>query len=87
MRPKPSAGENLSIAYLRELYSALRGAGYEKYLRFDLGLVHQIDYYTGVVFRGYVEGAGDAVPLPADGMTVWWVPLDAVHRPPASPST
>ena len=55
------AGENLSIAYLRELYSALRGAGYEKYLRFDLGLVHQIDYYTGVVFRGYVEGAGDAV--------------------------
>jgi len=23
--------------------------------------VHQIDYYTGVVFRGYVEGAGDAV--------------------------
>ena len=26
-----------------------------------LGLVHQIDYYTGVVFRGYVEGAGDAV--------------------------
>ena len=55
------AGENPSIAYLRELYSALRGAGYEKYLRFDLGLVHQIDYYTGVVFRGYVEGAGDAV--------------------------
>ncbi len=55
------AGENPAIAYLRELYSALRGAGYEKYLRFDLGLVHQIDYYTGVVFRGYVEGAGDAV--------------------------
>ena len=26
-----------------------------------MGLVHQIDYYTGVVFRGYVEGAGDAV--------------------------
>ena len=24
-------------------------------------MVHQIDYYTGVVFRGYVEGAGDAV--------------------------
>ncbi|MBU5435064.1 ATP phosphoribosyltransferase regulatory subunit [Pseudoflavonifractor sp. MSJ-37] len=55
------AGENEAIAYLRELYEALCGAGYGKYLRFDLGLVHQIDYYTGVVFRGYVEGAGDAV--------------------------
>jgi ATP phosphoribosyltransferase regulatory subunit len=30
-------------------------------LRFDLGLVHQIDYYTGVVFRGYAEGAGAPV--------------------------
>jgi ATP phosphoribosyltransferase regulatory subunit len=24
-------------------------------------MVHQIDYYTGVVFRGYVQGAGEAV--------------------------
>ena len=55
------AGENEAVSYLRELYRALSGAGYGKYLRFDLGLVHQIDYYTGVVFRGYVEGAGDAV--------------------------
>ena len=55
------AGENEALSYLRELYEALCGAGYGKYLRFDLGLVHQIDYYTGVVFRGYVEGAGDAV--------------------------
>ena len=39
----------------------LAGAGYGQYIRFDLGMVHQIDYYTGVVFRGYVEGAGDAV--------------------------
>ena len=55
------AGENKALSYLRELYEALCGAGYGKYLRFDLGLVHQIDYYTGVVFRGYAEGAGDAV--------------------------
>ena len=24
-------------------------------------MVHQIDYYTGLVFRGYTEGAGEAV--------------------------
>ena len=61
-----SEAENLSggsdaLDYLRDLYSELKTAGYGDHIRFDLGLVHQIDYYTGVVFRGYVEGAGDAV--------------------------
>ena len=55
------SGEEGTIAYLRSLYQLLSQAGYGDFIRFDLGLVHQIDYYTGVVFRGYVEGAGDAV--------------------------
>lgn len=55
-----SAG-NEAISYLRILYGELEAAGYAEFIRFDLGLVHQIDYYTGVVFRGYVEGAGNAV--------------------------
>jgi len=55
------SGEEGTIAYLRTLYQLLEQAGYGGYVRFDLGLVHQIDYYTGVVFRGYVEGAGTAV--------------------------
>jgi ATP phosphoribosyltransferase regulatory subunit len=55
------SGEEGTIAYLRTLYDLLDQAGYGPYIRFDLGLVHQIDYYTGVVFRGYVEGAGTAV--------------------------
>lgn len=50
-----------AIAYLRTLYNELSAAGYGSYFRFDLGLVHQIDYYTGLVFRGYAQGAGDAV--------------------------
>lgn len=55
------AGEHETLEYLRSLWTELEAAGYGNYLRFDLGLVHQIDYYTGVVFRGYVEGAGNAV--------------------------
>lgn len=55
------SGEEGTIAYLRTLYQLLEQAGYGECVRFDLGLVHQIDYYTGVVFRGYVEGAGTAV--------------------------
>lgn len=27
-------------------------------IRVDLGLVHKKDYYTGIIFRGYVEGYG-----------------------------
>ena len=43
------------------MYDELSAAGYGAYVRFDLGMVHQIDYYTGVVFRGYADGAGNAV--------------------------
>lgn len=50
-----------AISYLRTLYSALDAAGYGGDFRFDLGLVHQIDYYTGVVFRGYAMGAAGEV--------------------------
>lgn len=49
------------IPYLRALYASLTQAGDGHRFRFDLGLVHQIDYYTGVIFRGYAQGAGDAV--------------------------
>ncbi len=55
------AGELGALSYLRELYESLEQAGYGEYIRFDLGMVHHIDYYTGPIFRGYAEGAGEAV--------------------------
>lgn len=55
------AGPCDSLDHLRRLYSELSAAGYGGYVRFDLGLVHQLDYYTGMVFRGYAEGAGAPV--------------------------
>lgn len=55
------AGELPAIEHLRSLYHQLDQSGYGAYIRFDLGLVQNIDYYTGPVFRGYVEGAGEAV--------------------------
>jgi ATP phosphoribosyltransferase regulatory subunit len=54
-------GENPALDYLRDLYHELDAAGYGGFVGFDLGLVHQIDYYTGVVFRGYAEGVGAPV--------------------------
>lgn len=55
------SGQNEALDYLRQVYGELSAAGYQEYLRFDLGLVHQIDYYTGLVFRGYAEGYGAEV--------------------------
>ena len=54
-------GTRPELTYLRDLWQVLDEAGYGDFVRFDLGLVHQIDYYTGVVFRGYAEGAGAPV--------------------------
>ncbi len=55
------AGACDSLDHLRRLYGELSSAGYGDCVRFDLGLVHQLDYYTGMVFRGYAEGAGAPV--------------------------
>ena len=54
-------GPRTELSYLRDLYQVLEQAGYGSFVQFDLGLVHQIDYYTGVVFRGYAQGAGAPV--------------------------
>ena len=50
-----------ATAYLRRLYKALDEAGYGDRIMIDLGLVHEMDYYTGIMFRGYIGGAGAAI--------------------------
>ena len=50
-----------AIAYLRRLYAALDEAGFGGSVMIDLGLVHEMDYYTGIMFRGYCGGAGAAI--------------------------
>ena len=50
-----------AAAYLRRVYAALSQAGFGESVMIDLGLVHEMDYYTGVMFRGYLGGAGAAI--------------------------
>lgn len=50
-----------AIERLEKVYKALSYSGYEKYVSFDFSLLSRYDYYTGVVFRGYTYGTGDAV--------------------------
>ena len=49
------------IGYLRDLYFALEQLGLQDKVSVDLGLVNQAHYYTGVLFRGYISGFGQAV--------------------------
>lgn len=55
----PEAAEVLH--YLETLYGVLADAGLSHRVRFDLGLIHTIEYYTGMVFRGYGRGAASNV--------------------------
>ncbi len=50
-----------ALVYLKKLYAALSVAGYKDKIVIDLGIVHTFDYYTGVVFKGYMAGAGEPV--------------------------
>ncbi len=50
-----------SLNYLTELYSILKEMGFEKYVSFDLGVIGSMDYYTGLIFRGYAKGSGASV--------------------------
>ena len=49
------------LVHLREVYNRLSSLGFEDKLSVDLGIVSHTDYYTGVVFKGYISGVGHSV--------------------------
>lgn len=51
------------LSDLKYVYNSLSMLGYEGKIIVDLGTVNRIDYYTGIVFRGYLEGLGEPVLL------------------------
>lgn len=50
-----------AIQNLKEIYEVLCEYGIENYISFDLGTVSQINYYTGVIFKGYTYEIGGSV--------------------------
>ena len=50
-----------AIERLRAVYKVLEAYGYEKYISFDLGMLTQYHYYTGMIFKVYTYGVGDAI--------------------------
>ena len=50
-----------AICRLKEIYAILKCYGITKYISFDLSMLSRYNYYTGIFFRGYTFGSGDAV--------------------------
>ena len=50
-----------AIKRLRDVYDILKLYGKEQYVSFDLGMLNKHNYYTGIIFKGYTYGIGDAV--------------------------
>ncbi len=46
---------------LETMYDILCGYGLDQYILFDLGMVGYLDYYSGLIFRGYTQGTGVTV--------------------------
>ncbi len=51
----------VAIRRLEALYEVLCAYGVEKYVSFDLGMLSKYNYYTGVIFKVFTYGVGDAV--------------------------
>lgn len=50
-----------ALLRLIDIYDMLKSNNLESYVSFDLGMLSKYHYYTGVIFRAYASGSGDAV--------------------------
>ena len=44
-----------------EIYDHLKIMGLEKYINFDLGFTNQMNYYSDIIFKGYINSWGEPV--------------------------
>lgn len=50
-----------AIDHLEKLSEVLKLYGVDKYVSFDLGMLSKYNYYTGMIFKAYTYGVGNAV--------------------------
>lgn len=57
----PNSKAIMAVRRLKRIYEVLKIYGVEKYINFDLSMTGLYGYYTGIIFRGYTFGTGDAI--------------------------
>lgn len=50
-----------AVDRLMAVYGLLKEYGVEKYVSFDLGMLSKYHYYTGIIFKVFTYGVGDAI--------------------------
>lgn len=50
-----------AVLRLAEIEAILKSQNMDGYITFDLGMLSKYNYYTGVIFRAYTYGVGDAI--------------------------
>jgi ATP phosphoribosyltransferase regulatory subunit len=50
-----------AISNCEQVYQILEDYGYSNYIIFDLGFTNPLNYYTGIIFKGYVDNFGKAI--------------------------
>lgn len=50
-----------SLKDLREVCEIIEDFGYGEYISVDLGLINHLDYYSGVIFKGYMASHGEMI--------------------------
>ena len=50
-----------AIDRLESLHNILKIYGIERYVTFELGIISNYQYYTGIIFYGYTFGSGEAI--------------------------
>ena len=48
-----------ALEYLTKLYELLKKNGVMDYISFELGMISEYKYYTGIIFTGYSYGIGE----------------------------
>ena len=61
IRIAPDLNARLGVARLQQIYRLLKLYGTEDHITFDLSMSGSYGYYTGIIFRAYTYGTGDAV--------------------------
>lgn len=61
MEIAPNISAKLAVARLQQIYKILSMYGVQDHITFDLSMSGSYGYYTGIIFRAYTYGTGDAI--------------------------
>ncbi|WP_461207497.1 ATP phosphoribosyltransferase regulatory subunit [Clostridium sp. DL1XJH146] len=50
-----------ALSNIYKVYEVIDEVGLAQYITIDLGLVQHINYYTGIIFKGYADNVGDYI--------------------------